>query len=91
MGSHCSVGVPASEGPLTASVHRPAWEVADVFRLFGEDYRATHGLSTDQLKVMRLIEQCRTAALGGHLDRCDVCGYELPSYNSCRNRHCPVR
>lgn len=60
-----------------------------MFRLFGEDYRATHRLSADQLKVMRLIEQCRTAALGGHLDRCDVCGYELPSYNSCRNRHCP--
>jgi hypothetical protein len=38
---------------------------------------------------MSLIERCRTAALGGHLDRCDVCGYEIPSYNSCRNRHCP--
>jgi hypothetical protein len=57
--------------------------------LYGEDYRATHRLSADQLKVMRLIEQCRTAALGGHPDRCDACGNEVPSYNSCRNRHCP--
>ena len=68
---------------------RPRWEVADVFRLYGERYRAEHPLSRDRLKVMSLIERCRTPALGGHLDRCDACGYELPSYNSCRNRHCP--
>ena len=68
---------------------RPRWEVADIFRLYGERYRAEHPLSPDQLKVMGSIERCRTAALGGHLDRCDACGYEIPSYNSCRNRHCP--
>jgi len=68
---------------------RPRWEVADVFRLYGEGYRAEHPLLRDQLKVMSLIERCRTPALGGHLDRCDACGYEIPSYNSCRNRHCP--
>jgi hypothetical protein len=89
MASRCSVGAPASEQTPTTTGRRPAWEVADVFRLYGEDYRATHRLSADQLKVMRLIEQCRTAALGGHLDRCDACGNEVPSYNSCRNRHCP--
>ena len=68
---------------------RPRWEVADVFRLWGERYRAEHRLCRDHLKVMGLIERCRTPALGGHLDRCDACGYEVPSYNSCRNRHCP--
>jgi hypothetical protein len=46
-------------------------------------------LSADQAAVMRDVARCRTAALGGHLDVCDDCGYEVPSYNSCRNRHCP--
>jgi len=46
-------------------------------------------LSLGQLKVMSAIEQCRTAALGGHLRRCEGCGTEQISYNSCRNRHCP--
>jgi hypothetical protein len=80
------------QGPPAAPVPaggRPRFEVADVFRLWGERYRAEHPPSPDQRKVMSLIERCRTPALGGHLDRCDACGYELPSYNSCRNRHCP--
>ena len=68
---------------------RPAFEVADVFRAHGEAYRQSHALSGDQLKVMRAIEVCRTAALGGHLDVCPQCTFERPSYNSCRNRHCP--
>ena len=68
---------------------RPRLEIADVFRRHGEAYRESHVLSSQQRKVMRDIEACRTVALGGHLDICDFCGYEQPSYNSCRNRHCP--
>ena len=70
---------------------RPRIEVADVFREYGEEYRRLHALSmsVEQRRVMRAIDLCRTAALGGHLDRCDRCGHEVISYNSCRNRHCP--
>jgi hypothetical protein len=70
---------------------RPALEVADIFRLHGPAWRdAQRGhLSLAQLKVMSAITQCRTAALGGHVLRCDGCGVEQVSYNSCRNRHCP--
>jgi hypothetical protein len=64
-------------------------EVAHIFRLYGEDYRQTHRLSRPQLRAMRAIEICRTAALGGHVDECDQCGARKISYNSCRNRHCP--
>jgi predicted Zn-ribbon and HTH transcriptional regulator len=70
-------------------LERPRFEVADVFRAHGEAYRQSHVLSADQLKVMRAIEACRTEVLGGHLDLCPSCGFERPSYNSCRNRHCP--
>jgi hypothetical protein len=63
--------------------------VADVFRLYGQAYRRFQRLPLSHLKVMRAIEACRTAALGGHLERCDDCGHERPAYNSCRNRHCP--
>jgi hypothetical protein len=70
-------------------LERPRFEVADVFRAHGEAYRQSHVLSGDQLKVMRAIEACRTEVLGGHLDLCPGCGFERPSYNSCRNRHCP--
>ena len=70
---------------------RPPWEVADVIRRAGnrfiERYRGS--LTTAQLKVLRAIERCRTAALGGHRDQCLRCGYQAISYNSCRNRHCP--
>ncbi len=70
---------------------RPSFEVADVFRRFGAAYRHAHDghLSLSQLKVMAAIEKCRTAALGGHVDRCDGCGHTRISYNSCGNRHCP--
>jgi hypothetical protein len=66
-------------------------EVADIFRRFGCAWReAQHGhLSLGQLKVMSAIGRCRTAALGGHVLRCDGCGSEQVSYNSCRDRHCP--
>jgi hypothetical protein len=64
-------------------------ELADIFRAYGESYRLAQPLPRAQLKVMRAIESCRTAALGGHLQQCDSCGYQQPAYNSCRNRHCP--
>ena len=70
---------------------RPKLEVADVFRRYGEAYREQHGasMSTGQRRVMAAIEVCRTAALGGHLERCDDCGHERNAFNSCRDRHCP--
>jgi predicted Zn-ribbon and HTH transcriptional regulator len=64
-------------------------EVADIFRLHGESFRAHHPLEPWQRKAMADIEHCRTAHLGGHLERCDRCGHEHYSYHSCRNRHCP--
>ena len=68
---------------------RPALEIATIFRAHGPTYRHTHALARAQRTVMRAIEVCRTAVLGGHLDVCDRCGHERPAYNSCRNRHCP--
>jgi hypothetical protein len=68
---------------------RPPVEVADVFRAHGEAFRQRHRVSGEQLKVMRDICACRTSVLGGHLDVCLGCGSSHPSYNSCRNRHCP--
>jgi Putative transposase/Transposase zinc-binding domain len=70
---------------------RASIEVADIFRAEGASYhfaQAGH-LSLTQLKVMSAIENCRTAALGGHVDGCDDCGHVRVAYNSCRNRHCP--
>jgi hypothetical protein len=70
---------------------RPPLEIADIFRRHGAVWRramAGH-LSLGQLKVMAAIEDCRTAALGGHVERCTDCGRERVAYNSCRNRHCP--
>jgi len=64
-------------------------EVADILRAHGEAYRATHRVSPGQAKVMARLTACRTAALGGHVDACDGCGYRRISYNSCRDRHCP--
>jgi hypothetical protein len=66
-------------------------EVAEIFRRAGPSYRRDHAgeLSRGQRRVMSAIELCRTAALGGHVERCDSCGHERIAYNSCRNRHCP--
>jgi hypothetical protein len=70
---------------------RCALEVADIFRAHGPAWRqAQHAhLSLGQLKVMSAIEQCRSAALGGHVLRCQACAHSEIAYNSCRNRHCP--
>ena len=67
---------------------KPAFELAGIFRQHGETYRATHQLPLEQLRAMRAIEVCRTAALGGHAEQCSQCDYTR-IYNSCRNRHCP--
>ena len=70
---------------------RPLWEVADVIRMAGNKF--WHGVGTSlpwaQIKVLCAIARCRTAALGGHRDRCASCGYQAISFFSCRNRHCP--
>jgi Putative transposase/Transposase zinc-binding domain len=70
---------------------RPTLEVADLIRAQGNRFldRYRSGFSFQQLKVFRAIQNCRTAALGGHLDLCSRCGHQAISYNSCRNRHCP--
>ena len=70
---------------------RPTLEVADIFRDHGAAWRKANAghVSLDQLKVMSAIARCRTAALGGHVERCDDCSYTTIAYNSCRNRHCP--
>jgi hypothetical protein len=64
-------------------------EVADIFCCYGKQYRDTSVITAQQYKVMRRIELCRTAALGGHVDVCDHCGHTQNAYNSCRDRHCP--
>jgi hypothetical protein len=72
-------------------VSRPALEVADIFRGYGSAWRKANAghVSLGQLKVMSAIESCRTAALGGHVARCEKCSHMQIAYNSCRNRHCP--
>src|SRR6266508_128621 len=70
---------------------RPVLEVADIFRDHGAAWRRANvgHVSLDQMKVMSAIERCRTAALGGHVARCEDCPHTVIAYNSCRNRHCP--
>ena len=73
-------------------MNRPPLEVADIVRAAGEAFieRNRHWLRWKHVKVLRAIQRCRTAALGGHLDECMRCGHRVPiSYNSCRDRHCP--
>jgi hypothetical protein len=72
-------------------VSRPTLEVADIFRAAGPAYRQAQSghLSFGQLRVMSAVEACRTAALGGHVARCEDCAHTDIAYNSCRNRHCP--
>lgn len=72
-------------------MNRPTVEVADLLHAQGERFieKNRTWLSYQQLAVLRALKNCRTAALGGHLDRCSKCGHQVISYNSCRNRHCP--
>src|SRR5215472_15907140 len=70
---------------------REGLEVADVFRRFGPAFREQHdaSLSGARRRAMIAIENCRTAALGGHVERCGACGHQRIAYDSCRNRNCP--
>jgi predicted RNA-binding Zn-ribbon protein involved in translation (DUF1610 family) len=72
-------------------VNKPPFEVADIIRAHGNSFveRNRSWLTWFHLRVLFAIEHCRTAALGGHLDRCRQCGHEVTSFNSCRSRHCP--
>lgn len=67
----------------------PRLEVAEVFRQHAGDYLERYEASPQQRRVLRDIENCRTAVLGGHVQQCDQCGHQRIAYNSCRNRHCP--
>jgi hypothetical protein len=71
-------------------MNAPSFEVADIVRAAGKSFieKNRSRLSWQHLRVLRAIERCRTAALGGHLDQCSGCGQQAISYNSCRNRHC---
>lgn len=64
-------------------------QLADILSTYGQDYLAAHALARSQARAWRAIVACRTAALGGHVDRCDACGATRHVYHSCRNRHCP--
>jgi Putative transposase/Transposase zinc-binding domain len=72
-------------------VRRPTLEVADILHRHGAAWRRANAghASLGQLKAMSAIESCRSAALGGHVERCENCGHSRIAYNSCRNRHCP--
>lgn len=65
------------------------FDIADIVRGYRAALESAHSLSPQQKRVLTNIAQCRTALLGGHLDKCQNCGYERPSFNSCRDRHCP--
>ncbi len=73
-----------------ASAQRPRVVVGDIARAFGDALRDKYALTREQHAVLRDLERCRTAVLGGHLHVCESCGYSVPMYNSCRNRHCPT-
>jgi Putative transposase/Transposase zinc-binding domain len=81
--------LPAPCHPVPGARPRPACELADIVRCYGPAYRRAHRLPLAHLKVLQAIEDCRTAALGGHRESCASCGFERYAYNSCRNRHCP--
>jgi hypothetical protein len=76
--------------PLGARAKTPGLSVAQIFRAHGSEYRQNHIVGQTERKAMWAIENCRTETLGGHLDVCSSCGDSRPSYNSCRNRHCPT-
>ena len=67
----------------------PNYEVADIFRLYGEEYRCENGMTKKQHQVMNALIRCRTSMCGSHMDMCEECGHTEESYNSCRDRHCP--
>jgi len=68
---------------------KPAYELAEVISRFGREYEQEHAANSYIHRTLSAIRRCRSAELGGHVDRCDTCGHIRISYNSCRNRHCP--
>src|SRR6187431_311809 len=76
-------------GPCPASAGRPRFDIAEIVRQHRAELEAEHWLNGTERRVLTAIAQCRTAALGGHVEVCRSCGHEQPAYNSCRNRHCP--
>lgn len=68
---------------------RAPHELGDIARAYASAVLAEQALSQQQRRVLRDVQRCRTAALGGHLDHCERSGFDRPAYNSCRNRHCP--
>jgi putative transposase/transposase-like zinc-binding protein len=80
---------PSTAPAVLAHPSLPSFEVADIVRAYGAAFRATHAVSHEQARVLRALAQCRTAALGGHVEQCVSCGTERVCYDSCRNRHCP--
>jgi hypothetical protein len=76
---------------MIRALSRPAGtvELADIIRTHGEEFFSRHATSTAQRRVLRDLTRCRTASLGGHVERCDRCPHSRIAYNSCRNRHCP--
>jgi Putative transposase/Transposase zinc-binding domain len=74
---------------MLTSPCRPRLEIGDILRAHAAAYSARHPVSAYQAAVLRRLAACRTAALGGHVDACDRCGFTRISYNSCRDRHCP--
>jgi Putative transposase/Transposase zinc-binding domain len=81
--------MPLARLKLAAGEKRARPELADIFRRYGDRFEQTHRVSACERKVIRAVSICRTQELGGHLERCNACGFERPAYNSCRNRHCP--
>ncbi len=79
----------APQGTAPAGTWRSPCELADILRRYGAAYSRRNRLSPAERKVMRDVTRCRTAALGGHREWCDACGFERYLYHSCRNRHCP--
>ena len=92
MSALLNAAIPAMTVLLNAAAPadtRPSLEVADIVRRYGAAYQNARPVPLAHQRVLKAIEACRTAALGGHLEACNHCGYQRPVYNSCRNRHCP--
>ena len=68
---------------------KPTLELAQVIERFGKEFDNQHAPNAYIKRALGALLRCRTAALGGHIDKCDTCGHVRISYNSCRNRHCP--
>ena len=90
---HRSNAMPPHTTDCPDAAARPAQHptvgVADIFRLYGEAYRRADPVPPAHQRVMRDLDACRTAQLGGHAEHCPTCGFERYAYNSCRHRHCP--